>query len=240
MANDDARTRILKAAGPIFAEKGYEAATVREICQKAGVNLASVNYYFGGKERLYLEAVERAHPVRIGSGFGPPCPEGIPAETRLKQFIRFLLARLLGVKTSAWQEQLILREVMNPTPACRELLREHFRAGFDHLQGILQEILPPDTPLAKRHQIGFSIIGQCVYHRAARKVIPLIVGQDEFEADYGIDQLADHISQVCLAALGLGPALGLSGKGLFESCESSPNVVEDSAVPAEGSGNGTR
>ena len=43
---DDTATRVLNAAGPIFAEKGFKDATVREICSAAGVNLASVNYYF--------------------------------------------------------------------------------------------------------------------------------------------------------------------------------------------------
>jgi AcrR family transcriptional regulator len=41
------RERLLSAAGREFAERGYEAATVRDICLAAGVNLAAVNYYFG-------------------------------------------------------------------------------------------------------------------------------------------------------------------------------------------------
>ena len=61
MTTDDARTRMLNAAGPIFADKGFAAATVREICQQAEVNLAGVNYYFGDKERLYIETVKSAH-----------------------------------------------------------------------------------------------------------------------------------------------------------------------------------
>jgi AcrR family transcriptional regulator len=48
-AADDTATRVLNAAGLIFAEKGFKDATVREICSAAGVNLASVNYYFRDK-----------------------------------------------------------------------------------------------------------------------------------------------------------------------------------------------
>ncbi|MHC4399316.1 MAG: TetR/AcrR family transcriptional regulator [Planctomycetota bacterium] len=207
MSNDDTRTRILNAAGPIFAKKGYQTATVREICQQAGVNVASINYYFGGKGQLYLEVVTKAHPSRFRSGFIADWPPDAPPATKLTGFIRSMLRRLLGIKTASWEEQLLLREIMNPTPLCKDRLREHFRAGFDQLQGILDEILPSDTPAHKRHQIGLSIIAQCVYYRTASKILPLIVGQDELEAHYGVERLAGHISEVSLAALGLAPPL---------------------------------
>ena len=42
MGTDDTRERIVQAAGEVFAERGFRGATIREICQKAGANLASV------------------------------------------------------------------------------------------------------------------------------------------------------------------------------------------------------
>src|SRR5262245_30699124 len=59
----DQRTRrqLLEVAGEVFAEKGVHQATGKEICQKAGVNTAAVNYYFGGMEGLYAAVVAEAH-----------------------------------------------------------------------------------------------------------------------------------------------------------------------------------
>ncbi|MFF3915919.1 TetR/AcrR family transcriptional regulator [Streptomyces sp. NPDC001852] len=51
------RTRILHAAGAVFAERGYEAATVREIAGRAGVNQALIFRYFGSKKALLTEVM---------------------------------------------------------------------------------------------------------------------------------------------------------------------------------------
>ncbi|MER6029940.1 TetR family transcriptional regulator [Streptomyces sp. NPDC001851] len=51
------RTRILHAAGAVFAERGYEAATVRDIAGRAGVNQALIFRYFGSKRALLTEVM---------------------------------------------------------------------------------------------------------------------------------------------------------------------------------------
>lgn len=55
MSEESTKQKILDSAGPIFAKNGYQKATVRDISEAAGVNLASINYYFGDKEKLYTE-----------------------------------------------------------------------------------------------------------------------------------------------------------------------------------------
>ncbi|MGW3205624.1 TetR/AcrR family transcriptional regulator [Streptomyces sp. NPDC001135] len=51
------RLRILQAAGAVFAERGYEAATVRDIAGRAGVNQALIFRYFGSKRALLTEVM---------------------------------------------------------------------------------------------------------------------------------------------------------------------------------------
>lgn len=55
---NDKRTQILIAAEELFAEKGFEATSVRELSKKAGINIAMISYYFGSKEKLFESLVE--------------------------------------------------------------------------------------------------------------------------------------------------------------------------------------
>ena len=51
--SNNSKTRILNSAVKLFAEKGYDAVSIREICKNAGANLCMVSYYWGGKKELY-------------------------------------------------------------------------------------------------------------------------------------------------------------------------------------------
>jgi AcrR family transcriptional regulator len=54
----DKRVHIIETAMDLFAGKGYEGTSIRDIAEKASVNLAMVNYYFGSKEKLFENIVE--------------------------------------------------------------------------------------------------------------------------------------------------------------------------------------
>jgi AcrR family transcriptional regulator len=55
----EVKEQILDAAEPLFAEKGFDGVSVREITRAAEVNVAAVHYHFGSKKELYLEMVRR-------------------------------------------------------------------------------------------------------------------------------------------------------------------------------------
>ena len=58
------RARLLEAAEVLYAERGYDAVTLREVTRRARANLASVGYHFGSKEQLFVAALTaRARPL---------------------------------------------------------------------------------------------------------------------------------------------------------------------------------
>ena len=201
MSNEPSRERILSAAGPVFAEKGFESATIREICAAAEVNVAAVNYYFGDKQRLYLETVRLASEARIEQIAPPERLASTPAEIHLYDHVRTLLERMLGSEQVPWQVKLLMREVLQPTEACQELVEEHFRPRFEYLQGLLDNWLPPEVPTYRRRQIALSVVGQCVHYRMAGEVIALLTPEEDRRQYHSLDQLAFHITTLTLASL---------------------------------------
>ena len=211
MSTDDTRTRIVNAAGPVFAEKGFANATIRDICQAANVNVASVNYHFGDKEQLYIETVTQAHERKVRQVQFPVWPPGIPPEEKLRDFVRTLMTRMLGTEQAPWQTALMMREVLRPTAACKALVKDYFSPDFDLLLGILREILPAETPAYRLHQIGFSILVQCLHYRVAGDVVAIMIDEQERRDHYSLAQLAEHIAEFSLAALGCAPGYTEAG-----------------------------
>lgn len=197
---DDTRRRLLEAAGETFAEKGFQAATVREICSRAEANLAAVNYHFGDKEQLYLETVRYAHFAGQGPPSSPP-PSSATPEQRLREFIYDFLSRLLDPNRPAWHARLIAREMSDPSARCLEMMAPYVRANFTALQAVLDDLLAQETPEVERHLIGFSIVGQCLHFKMHRPIARLLVGEEEL-ATYDLDRIADHITRFSLASLG--------------------------------------
>lgn len=208
MGNDTTRSRILQAAGEAFAAVGYRKTTVRDICQKAGVNLASVNYHFGDKQRLYIEAVKHARRLREQQAPMPEWSAETAPSQKLSMFILTLMRRMLGEQGDPWQTRLVLREIMEPTQACEEMVQEAFRPVFEMLIGILAEMMPLETPTHELHKLALSLIGQCFYYRSNEKILGMMISQQELDEHYSLEQLAEHITRVMLAAIGQRPPLG--------------------------------
>ena len=59
-AAPDTRDRLLHAAAEVFATAGFREATIRDICAKAGANIAAINYHFGDKSGLYTAVLDAA------------------------------------------------------------------------------------------------------------------------------------------------------------------------------------
>src|SRR5262245_41162887 len=140
--HDTTRERIVDAAGEMFAERGFDGTTVRDICQRAGANIAAVNYYFGDKQRLYNEAVVRAHQWRMEQARLPEWTSETPPKKKLADFVTTFICRVRTGPEGTWHTKIMMRELSNPSAACAELAHSSIRPQFEILLQILRELLP--------------------------------------------------------------------------------------------------
>lgn len=222
MATDETRARIIEAAGPIFAEKGFRDATIREICDTAGVGLASVNYHFRDKQHLYVHVVEAAFDEMVR--LRPPLkdwPPGTPPEERLLEWIERLANQVLATLKDSWQDRLLGREIQEPTPACKKVLHRQIDRELLPLDAILADALPPDAGPTERRRFAISIIGQILIYDSHREFVRMLFDVKERESiDLSAPTIARHVQRVSLAALGLAPTMGRIRTG-------SPNAPDE-------------
>ena len=209
VAQDPTKSRLLEGAGEEFAEKGFELARVRAICDRAGANLAAINYHFGDKEHLYVEVLREAH--RCGLDQEERFDRRLSPAERLRTFIHHFLDRVLAMNhPEDWQHRLMLREMLSPTPFSEVLVREMIRPRFEFIKGLMREICP-EADDRRLNALVFSVIGQCLHYKMARRVTERLIGDEGYRA-LDLDYLTDHITAFCLAALGMGPVLNQAGE----------------------------
>ena len=194
-------SRLLEAAGEIFAEVGYRAATVRQICEKAGANIAAVNYHFGDKEGLYmavLRSVPDAHAEKFPANRG--LRRGATAGQRLAAYIESLLNRVFDEGRPGWHTKIMAREMIEPTRALDTLVADVALPVHQELAAIVRELLGSKASDDAVRLCTLSILSQCVYYHHARSVLSRLYPEQEYGSQ-DIAQLADHITRFSQGAL---------------------------------------
>ncbi len=196
-----AEQRIMGAAGEIFAARGFQNATVREICKKADVNIAAINYYFRDKEHLYLAALRYWRDVSFRK-----YPPGLNVKTtdspeeRLKAFIYSFVFRVLEDGPTSWFGKLVAREYVQPTKALDVLIEETIRPVFELLASIVRDLLKNNADSEKVQFFCASIVSQFLYFLYARPVIKRLFNKDSFDEEE-IKKIAEHVTIFSLNAI---------------------------------------
>ena len=191
-AADDTRRRIIESAGEVFAERGFHSATVREITDKAGANIAAIHYHFRDKVELYAAALRLAHSAAapISSQTGTP-------KQKLRGFIFSFLRHLLDPSRPRWHGRLMAREMTEPTAALDQVVSESIRPRCESLRLIIEELCARKLTRDEIALATCSIVGQCLFYLHARPVVERLF--PDLRCGPGeIDRLAQHITEFSL------------------------------------------
>lgn len=194
----DTRERLLAAAGQVFSETGFRAATVREIVRRAGANIAAVNYHFRDKEGLYAQVLEQAahdalqkYPPHGGLG-----PDALP-EQQLHAFVRSLLLRIFDA--GVIHGKLMAREMVEPTKALARLVEQILRPMYGRLCALVKSLARPGVTISQIEASAKSIVGQCLFYKHCSPVLERLDGCLPGPKD--LDVLADHIVAFSLGGI---------------------------------------
>jgi TetR/AcrR family transcriptional regulator, regulator of cefoperazone and chloramphenicol sensitivity len=200
VCEENTRAKILAAAGEVFAEQGFEGATVRAITERAGVNVAAVNYHFRDKAELYTRVVVDACSVR--AAYREAIAEGAESpEERLRSLIHHFLEYLLDPARPDWKRRLMAREMATPSTALDELVKTNIRPlRDDFLIPTLRELTGGCLSRRQLGYIGSSIMGQCLYYLQSRPIIERLIPDFKIGKS-DITEIADHITRFSLAAV---------------------------------------
>jgi AcrR family transcriptional regulator len=155
------RERILKAAGRLFAERGYEATSVRAIVGKARVNQAAINYHFAGKDGLYREVLRAAFRALTEHQLAHvEETRALSREQALVEFVRHQLQPLIGRDELSRHLRIFNWETVRPTAVFRKLLSEEAAPFMGVAVDLVRRFLP-DADQRTLVVAAIWLIGQC-------------------------------------------------------------------------------
>jgi AcrR family transcriptional regulator len=195
------RERLLQSACEVFAAKGYREATIAEICERAGANIAAVNYYFRDKASLYVEAWRVSFQESIARH--PPdggVPPDASAEERLCGRIRALVHRVADVQSNEFR--IIHKELAQPTGLLAEVMAESINPIRQGLEELVRELIGPGASAEEIRLCQMSVRAQCFDIMIHRQRPPLARGPDPLPAQpLDVNVVADHIARFSLAGI---------------------------------------
>lgn len=191
---EESRARILEAGGRLIADRGYDGVSIRELAREAGVNGASINYHFGGKEGLYhgilVKLVEDTEPLFApmiaGLRDGVKQADGDrDALARVAAFvIRSLLAGILSGKTLRWQMPIMLREFQQPSSEFAMLIRDRINPVHDAVAELVAAATGYDRRAPETLLLTANMIAQCMAFGATKGLILARLNWEDYSPDH--------------------------------------------------------
>lgn len=181
------RRRLLDAAAELFATKGYRNVAVRDICERACANVAAINYHFGGKDKLHLAAIDHARQRALQEAdpttAGPKPAGGLMPELKLRRHLHSMLGRAFTDGPAGWYLQIVLREMVDPTPSLEAALDEHLGPHQRRLEAIVGQVIGQDPDSDTVKDTAATLLATAVYYQSCRPAVQHLRSDFEFNQD---------------------------------------------------------
>ena len=200
------RDRLIEAAATVFAEHGYRGATMREIADRAGANLAAAHYHFGSKLDLYRSVVsvhfERLEARLADSGGAvETLLRSAPPRDQVVGLLRARVGTLLEtlLEPGGIHPALMQRELSEPSEALPFIVERFIEPLQRDTVRILAR-LAPSLDAATVRRCMYSVFGQASFYLMHRAMLLSMMGRITYPSGFE-DTVADHIVTFTLGGL---------------------------------------
>jgi AcrR family transcriptional regulator len=196
---DETRRNLIQAAGEIFGQVGYEAATVREISGRAGANVAAVNYHFRDKLGLYTETLKTAVDATFVLAMNARLAL-LPPDEALRLFLVEMFRQIHNPEHPAWYTKVMVHELAQPTAGLVVVVEQVIQPNSQTLCELVNRItgLPALDP--RTRLFAHSIMGQVVHYMHSRPVLRLLWPEWDLTHN-AMDEIAEHITRFSLEGM---------------------------------------
>src|ERR1700741_939364 len=202
------RQRILKTATRLFAQRGYDAISVRTLATKARVNQAAINYHFKTKDGLYREVLREAIRALTEHQLSHAQEtQAMPRERALGEFVRQQLRPLSARDDVTKYIHILNWEAVRPTTVYRKLVSEEAAPFLGFAVDLMRRFMP-DADQSTLIMATIWLVGQCtvfIRHREQLAMPPVSLALNE----HAVDRLSSLISGWAIGGLGQGMATAL-------------------------------
>lgn len=200
---NDTKDRILAAASDVFAEYGFEKATVREICSRAEANVAAVNYHFRDKKDLFhlvlmawKQSSQQKYPLDMH--LGPDADDEQLVEAFYRAMLRRILLPTSDSTTSYRRAKIYVHELSEGLFRKEEEGCENHRYMVEYLEPLVSRLMDGGEGRAVRDCLD-SIMGQVLTY-----FLGYVMDPDKFESlrsEAEIDRAARHMTLFTLGGI---------------------------------------
>lgn len=188
----DARSRILLAARRLFARKGFEGTTVREIGVEGESNPALVSYYFQGKDKLFEAVLDAFFPIEL-------VRETVAAPLDPVVGLKIVIREIVNFQAQDPELVRVIQNEIGGETARRDLIREYLFPIWEKIRSLLEEGKRQGVYRYRSLDSAFLYIwGGIMYRREFSFFDPILSEPDELDAE----RLCEDMTAFVLAALG--------------------------------------
>jgi len=194
------REKVIETAGTVFAEVGFDGATVRRICSRAGIDVNVVDEHFGDKLGLYTEVLNSSIMAQLQPAHSSSMAHPSAPRAALRALICEWFERAGEKGRPDWFAPIMAREMARPTPAL-DRVAHGMSANYLRFRVLVGEVIGLDPNHPRTRMCVHSVVGQVLHYMQSRAMLTRLWPNLNLDNQEQRHAIADHIVTFSLAGM---------------------------------------